>query len=244
MTGISRFFRGSALFGASLAIGAGAALVPTPSFADLQVGGSAKAVTIDAQNTSIKEILDTLSKQFDVHFQSTANLQKQITGTYEGSLPKVLIRILEGYNVIMKTGKDRIQVTVLGTKNSSTAAGGTPEPVVTGATAPPSAASAPVEPSSIANHDIKMPSAPAGASPPPILLAEGPPPTASPPSSSFPQVQPSTVAAPTPTAGSGQTAFPVGKPTTTIAPGASGSAAVTAPAPQPGNATTAAPVAK
>src|SRR5215475_5722311 len=108
--------RTSALFGAGVAIvlGLGTALVPTSALAELRVGGNAKAVTIDAQNASIKDILDALGKSFDVHVQTTADLQRPITGTYEGSLQKVLIRILDGYNVIMKTSNGGILVTVLG----------------------------------------------------------------------------------------------------------------------------------
>src|ERR1700722_19848604 len=100
--------RGLASFGACVVImlGVVSALAPTSALAELQVGGSPEAVNIDAQNTSIKDILDALGKTFDVHFQSSANLEKQITGTYQGSLTRVLMRVLEGYNVILKTGKD------------------------------------------------------------------------------------------------------------------------------------------
>src|ERR1039458_7739685 len=88
-----------ACLGARVAIvlGVAAALAPGSALAELQVGGSPQAVSIDAQNTSIKEILDALGKTFGVHFQSSANLEKQLTGTYEGSLPRVLMRVLEGY---------------------------------------------------------------------------------------------------------------------------------------------------
>jgi hypothetical protein len=244
-----------ALFGARVAIvlGVGSALIPTSALAELQVGGNPKAVTIDAQNSSIKEILDALGKTFDVHVQSTANLEKQITGTYEGSLPKVLKRILEGYNVIMKTSKDGIEITVLGTRNASGTAGVSPTvpPASTVANtvaqaAPVSPASTPAAPPSLAGKDTETPmlSASANASSPLIVLAEGPsPPVPSGGSApnAFPQAQPSSVAPPTPAAGSAPGAFPVGKPTTSLPPAPVGSAAMNTPGPQPTATGTAAP---
>jgi hypothetical protein len=101
------------------ALVAGLAIAPAAAFAAPQVGGNPEAVSIDAKNSSIKEILSALSQQFYVRFQSTANLDKQLTGTYEGSLRRVVPRLLEGYNFIIRTNQGRIEVTVLGTQNGT-----------------------------------------------------------------------------------------------------------------------------
>ena len=254
--------QGLALLGARVAIvlGVASALAPTSALAELQVGGSPKAVSIDAQNTSIKEILDALGKAFDVHFQSTANLEKRLTGTYEGSLTRVLMRVLEGYNVILKTNEDRIEVTVLGTRNVPATAGGSP--ALTVATAAPISPASPVpasKPSDVAEQpalatpaaqpspvgkDIEppMPAASSTASSPLIMLAEGPtPPVPSTPSpgsapNAFPEGHPSTVAPPSPAVGSAPNAFPVGRPTANL-PQVPGSATTNAPGPQTPTAT-------
>jgi hypothetical protein len=114
-----RIRHGLPLFGARAAIvlGVALAMAPTSVLADVHVAGSPEAVSIDAQNTSIKEILAALGNAFDVHYQSSANLDKQLTGTYEGSLRWVVTRLLEGYNFIIRTNQGRIEVTVLGTQN-------------------------------------------------------------------------------------------------------------------------------
>jgi hypothetical protein len=237
--------RRSALFGASVAImlGVAPALVATPALADLRVGGNPNAVTIDAQNTPVREILAALGKTFDVHVQSTANLDKQITGTYEGSLSKVLIRILEGYNVIMKTGKEGIHVTVLGTKNAPGTA------VVSPASTVADTVAQAVQPSLAGNNsEAPVSAASSNAAPPLIVLAEGSAPPvpagAAPDAAPNPMpVQPSTVAPPTPTIGSAPVAFPIGKATSTL-PAPSGSAANQMPAPLPGAGTGAPPVPK
>ena len=241
--------RSSALLGAGFAILLGFApvVVSTSALAELRVGGNANAVTIDAQNTPIREILDTLGKTFDVRFQSTANLEKQITGTYEGSLSKVLIRILEGYSVVMKTSKEGIQVTVLGTKNASGVAAAAVSPASTVAVADTVAQAAPP---ALAGNNVETPlptTASSNASTTLMVVAEGPAPpvptAGAADSANTMQVRPSTVAPPMPVVGSTQAAFPIGKATTSLPPVPS-SSGVQTPVPQPGAGTAPAPVAK
>ncbi len=242
-----------ALFAARVAIvfGVASALAPA-AFAELRVAGNPESVSIDAQNASIKEILDTLSKSFDVHVQSTANLEKQLTGTYEGSLPQVLKRVLEGYNVIIKTNKNRIEITVLATRNGTAVAGVSPastvvlsQPVSVASPVPasqPAFATSAEQPSLAgpAGGDTTSPMLIPSTSPSSsmIVLAEGatpPLPSTSsqdPAQNAFPVAEPTNVAPPTPVAGSATTAFPIGKPTTSL-PDAP--AAGTVPPPVAGN---------
>ena len=98
-----------------------ALVVPVVAFASAQVRGSAQSVTVDAQNSSIKEILSVLSKQLNLRVRSSVDLDKQATGTYQGSLPRVVARLLEGYNFIIRTNERGVEVTVLsGQGNPST----------------------------------------------------------------------------------------------------------------------------
>jgi len=251
------FRQGLALLGARVVIvlSVGSALAPMSARAELEVRGDPKAVTVDAQNSSIKEILDAFSKTFDVHFQSSANLEKQLTGTYEGSLRRVLMRVLDGYNVILKTDNDRIEVTVLGTRNAPATAGGSPASTVAVAAPISPASTAPASASKLSNVTeqpvLAMPAAqpsfvgkdpeppmPASAtgSSPLIMLAEGGPmpPVPTPPSGSapnaFPVGQASTVAPPSPVVGSTPSAFPVGRPTADL-PQVPGSLATSTSAP-------------
>ena len=98
------------------ALVAGLAAPSVTAMAAAQVSGSPQSVSVDAQNSSLKDILSALGKQFNIHYQSTANLDKQLSGTYEGSLRRVVARLLEGYNFIITTNQDMIEVTVLGTQ--------------------------------------------------------------------------------------------------------------------------------
>lgn len=100
---------------AAVALVAGLLLPSAAALAATQVNGNPQDVSIDAQNSSLKEILTALSKQFGIQFQTTANLDRPVTGTYEGSLRRVVTRLLEGYNFIITSHDDQIHVTVLGT---------------------------------------------------------------------------------------------------------------------------------
>ena len=61
-------------------------------FAEAQVRGNPNAVSVEAKDATVEEILLALADAFDVHFRSSANLEKRLTGTYEGTLQQVLTR--------------------------------------------------------------------------------------------------------------------------------------------------------
>jgi hypothetical protein len=85
-------------------------------FAAAQVSGSPQDVSVEAQNSSIQDVLSALGEKFNLQLQSSANLNKQITGTYRGSLRRVVSRLLVGYNFIIRSDHDRLEVTVIGTQ--------------------------------------------------------------------------------------------------------------------------------
>jgi hypothetical protein len=240
---------------AAIVLGAALAIVPTTFvLADVQVSGSPEAISIEAKNASIKEILAALGTAFDVHYQSSANLEKQISGTYEGTLQRVVIRVLEGYNVIVKTNKGRTEITVLETRNASAVAGAS-SPSPASKTAPvlpappalassssngaerPAATTQAAQPSPVSKDaELPAPAASPAAPSPTIMLAEGPmppvPSAASPGSvpTPVPEGRPSTVAPPSPTTGSTSSPVPEGRPSA-VAPQLPG-AAPNAPEPQ------------
>ena len=114
---------GSPNFGmrAAILLGAALALAPTSVLAEMQVRGSPEAVRIEARDTPVEEILAALGRAFGMHYQLLANVDKRVSGTYVGPLPRVLARILDGYNFILKTDNGSIAVTVVGTPNAAAA---------------------------------------------------------------------------------------------------------------------------
>lgn len=160
---------------AAVVLGVVLALAPIPALAEAQVRGSPAAVSVEAQNASIEDLLVALGSSFDVHYQSSTKLEKQLTGTYEGPLQRVLTRILDGYNFIVKTSKGRTEIIVLGPRN---APGATGAPL---ASADSKAGPTPPAMAAVASTSTKVVEKPAAATPPPsIKVAEekGPVPVA------------------------------------------------------------------
>jgi len=218
------------------------AMTPVTVFAAAQVHGSPEAVSLQAQNASVGEILAILAKSYDVHYQTSANLEKQVTGTYEGSLAHVLGRLLTGYNFIVKTSQGRTEISVLGLRQGPVLANSpaTPAPAKTGsaalATGAPAIASKPTQtavtptvtqsvPTSTSTPTVETPvsSESAGVVPPVILVAEGPMPPLPTPGATgpVPEVRPSAASAPMPTPtppGATPVAPPEPKPSTVEPP--------------------------
>jgi hypothetical protein len=134
---------GSPTFGFLAAIVFSAVVtIPAPVLAEIQVRGNPEAVTIEARDTSVEEILAALSRAFDMDYQSSIDLDKRLYGTYVGPLSRVLTRILQGYNFVVKTDNGSIAVTVVGTPNAASAATSAP-PTLAAAGDPQAPAPAP-----------------------------------------------------------------------------------------------------
>jgi hypothetical protein len=89
------------------------AIAPTAALAGLKVSGDPGRVVVEAQNASIEEVFAALSQKFNLRYRSSANLQTQISGTYEGTLRYVVTRILTGRNFFINSNAGVMEVTVL-----------------------------------------------------------------------------------------------------------------------------------
>ena len=142
--------------------GAALAMAPTFTLAEAQVRGTPKAVAIEAKDTSVEEILAALSGAFDLHYRSSANLEKRLNGNYEGSLQSVMKHVLEGYSYIVKTGDGGIHVTVLDTSKTAPTAGASPSFRAVGR--PAGAIPAPFSPATAAAEPPVIPASPRASS--------------------------------------------------------------------------------
>ena len=201
---------------AAILLAAALAIAPTPVRAEMQVRGSPDAVRVEARDTPVEEILAALSRAFGMHYQLSTHLDKRVSGTYVGPLPRVVTRILDGYNFILKTDNGSIAVTVIGTPNAAAAVPASSGPKVV--RQPAAAAPAAQPPSAREDRAGPTASAPTAAPSPAIELAERPP---------FPTpTRPTSGSAPAPEPELRQSAVPA------PAPPAPGSKAT--PAPEPG----------
>jgi len=107
--------------------------------AEVNVTGDSNAVKIEANDASIEDVMSALGASFGLQYRGTATLDRRITGSYRGTLQYVIRRVLDGYDFIMKTNVDDIEVTVLTSKAGEARASAAVPPVPTSGIAPPPA---------------------------------------------------------------------------------------------------------
>jgi len=71
-------------------------------------------LTVEARNASLHEVLDALRAVRPLRLHSKDALTRTVTGTYSGSLPLVLSRILDGYNHVIHQTAEGIELDVVG----------------------------------------------------------------------------------------------------------------------------------
>jgi hypothetical protein len=162
----------------AIGLGIALAILPVPARAETKVRGTLQAVVVETQNAPVEEVLVALSDTFNVRFWSAANLDKRLTGTYEGTLQQAVSHILKGYDFVVKSGPAGLEITLHGTGRPVTVVGRWPVPRVGGPTPPIRAA---LGPAPVATFPTN------GAAPSPVpQIVSVPAPSPTPPNSTRP----------------------------------------------------------
>jgi hypothetical protein len=152
-----------------------------PAAAEVRVTDSGGGeLVIEAHDATVQEILEALGQGRTIEFQKSDALSRRVTGTYSGPLRRVLSRILDGYDHVIRTTSSGLQIDVVGAAKSgrvTTAAGPT-------MTAPRGHVGPRVAPRVSTNLDADEESTQPKPAPPPgpqtVNLASGPRPAAPP----------------------------------------------------------------
>jgi hypothetical protein len=80
---------------------------------EVLVEGQPEAVHIDARDVPLREVLDALSAKFNFQYRSNDALDTRMTGTFNGPLPRVTARILDGYDFAASIAAQNIDVLIL-----------------------------------------------------------------------------------------------------------------------------------
>jgi hypothetical protein len=86
----------------------------TPMAASVRISGDAAEVRLDIRHTMIADVLSALNTSFDMSYSSWIVLDEEINGTYTGSLRRVITRVLDGYNYVIKQDNAKLDIVVLG----------------------------------------------------------------------------------------------------------------------------------
>src|SRR6202035_2636084 len=85
-----------------------------PDGGAVRVRGDMAAVRIAARRTTIAGVLSALNAAFDMSYRTSIVLDEEINGTYVGSLRRVISRVLDGYNYVIKQNDAKLDVIILG----------------------------------------------------------------------------------------------------------------------------------
>lgn len=92
-----------------------AQIATAPVRAEAVIRGDLQSVELEAKDATIDEILAALSAKWKINYRTSVGLNRRKNGTYRGSLAGVVSRILNGYNFVMESSGDTLDVLVLDT---------------------------------------------------------------------------------------------------------------------------------
>jgi hypothetical protein len=114
----ARTAKGGALAGALLATVV-VCVTAGPAAAEVRVtdaGGD--ELVIEAHDATVQQIVEALGQTRAIQFQSSEAASRHVTGTYSGTLRRVLSRILDGYDHVIRSTSSGLQIEVVGTAKS------------------------------------------------------------------------------------------------------------------------------
>ena len=86
---------------------------PRDALAQTTITGAEDDLTVQARDSSVQEVLAALGAKFGLRYRNITVLDRRIDGTYEGSLHRVVTRLLDGSSYVMSTGGGQIEVIVV-----------------------------------------------------------------------------------------------------------------------------------
>ncbi len=80
--------------------------------AAVSVSGTKDAMTLEAKDASLEDVIAQINSSLSVKISLSSPVGSAITGTYSGSLRRVLTRILDGHDFVLTSAGDTITVTL------------------------------------------------------------------------------------------------------------------------------------
>jgi hypothetical protein len=97
------------LFLAGVLIMAPAPILSRTAHAEVQVEGRIDSIMLEARDASVREALEALSA-FGLLVQNSAGLDRRISGTYQGSMRRVVSALLVGRNYVAIHSGGRVEI--------------------------------------------------------------------------------------------------------------------------------------
>jgi cellulose biosynthesis protein BcsQ len=81
--------------------------------AEVRMEGSPEALRIEAVDATLVDVLNALKAKFNLRYRANDALEGRITGSFRGSLQRVVARLLEGYDYVIAISPDGIDALIL-----------------------------------------------------------------------------------------------------------------------------------
>jgi hypothetical protein len=91
-----------------------AGIAPMSARAEVKFEGTANQLRITTNHDAIADVLAGLSTNFDLKHQSAIRLDAPAQASYSGSVRQVIARLLDGYNYVIRTDRNALEVIVIG----------------------------------------------------------------------------------------------------------------------------------
>ena len=82
--------------------------------AEVHVAGDPTAVRVTTSHDAISDVLSALAASFNVRYRTAIPLDATANAIYSGSLRRVVSRLLDGYNYVIRTDSAAIEIIVFG----------------------------------------------------------------------------------------------------------------------------------
>jgi hypothetical protein len=81
--------------------------------ADLLIEGDPHAIHLEVRGVPLRQLLDAMQAKFNLHYRSDDALNSPVTGTFDGQLRRLVGRLLEDYDFVMKMTPDGLDVLIM-----------------------------------------------------------------------------------------------------------------------------------
>ena len=88
--------------------------------AEVRVEGTVQDVHISAKDAAIADVLAALRAKFCFRYRSSIPLDLAASGTYSGSLQRVIGRLLDRYDHVITVNRDGVEAIIVGSKSDRT----------------------------------------------------------------------------------------------------------------------------
>jgi hypothetical protein len=118
------------LLGAAIALVCGLA---ANASAEVRVEGNPAALRVSASGDELSAVLSAVGDLFPLKYHTEVPLNLEIRGNYSGSLSRVISRLLDSYNYVIKNDQGRTEIIIFGKRGEAMVSPKVAVPVTKGA---------------------------------------------------------------------------------------------------------------